>query len=248
MPMHPLAREFASVAEVYEHGRPDYPPPVAETLTAELGLTPGDPVLDLAAGTGKLTRALVAAGLDVSAVEPLAPLRAILTASVGAARVHDGLAEEIPFPDDAFAAITVADAFHWFEPRAALAEMGRVLRPGGGLALISTLPDWSSAPWGHELGTLLTETRTEHPYFDDAPWEQTLAAAEGWSAPRRVTVTTSQPATPERIVDYVRSMSWVAAAPERERARMIARVRDMVATGTPDTIAVHAVMWLSAHD
>src|SRR4051812_25304913 len=91
MALHPLAEEFAGVADVYERGRPGYPQPVGETLMSELGLAPGDPVLDLAAGTGKLTRALVAAGLAVTAVEPLAPLRDLLE-NVGPERTLEGVA------------------------------------------------------------------------------------------------------------------------------------------------------------
>lgn len=235
MPLHPLAEEFAAVAELYERGRPGYPPPVVETLMAELGLEPGAAVLDLAAGTGKLTRALVAAGLDVQAVEPLAALRTILAAAVGGERVRDGLAEAIPFADEAFAALTVSDAFHWFDPAPALAEMRRVLAPGGALALISTVPELPEA-----VGRLVADARTPHPYFDGPPWQDTLAAAPGWSGPRRVSVVTRQ-RVPLR--DYVGSMSWVAARAPREREGLVSQIPD----DAPE-IAVHAVMWLSARD
>lgn len=248
MPLHPLAREFAGLAEVYERGRPEYPPAVLERIMAELSLAAGAPVLDLAAGTGKLTRALVAAGLDVTAVEPLDPLRAVLAGAVGPDRVHDGVAERIPLADATFAAVTVADAFHWFEPAPALAEIRRVLRPGGGLALISTIPRWRDAAWGEELEDLLTAQRTEHPYFDGAPWPDTISAAPGWAAPRSVTVTTHQPLGPARIADYVRSMSWVAALADPARDALLARIATLVATGTPDTLPVDAVMWLSGRD
>jgi ubiquinone/menaquinone biosynthesis C-methylase UbiE len=134
VPLHPLATNFASVADVYERGRPDYPPAAIGALAAELQLAPGARVLDLAAGTGKLTRALLAAGLDVVAVEPQGPLRETLIASVGSERVFEGLAEEIPLADASVDAVTVADAIHWFDPGPALTEMRRVLRPGGGLA------------------------------------------------------------------------------------------------------------------
>src|SRR3954471_9486220 len=200
MALHPLAEQFAALAQVYERGRPGYSPAVVGALGAELGLAPGARILDLAAGTGKLTRALLAGGFDVVAVEPLESLRAILTGLVGAERVHDGVAEAIPLPDASVAAITVADAFHWFDQAPALEEMRRVLVPGGGLALLTTIADFGGVPWGHELGTLITETRTEHPYFDGTPWQETLTTTQGWAAPRLLRVTAPQPISPEQLV------------------------------------------------
>lgn len=119
------------MADAYERGRPDYPPAVPGAIGAELGVAPGGRVLDLAAGTGKLTRTLLAAGYDVVAVEPQAPLRAIVAAAIGADRVHDGVAEAIPLADESVAAVTVADAFHWFDRAAALAETAASCSPAG---------------------------------------------------------------------------------------------------------------------
>jgi SAM-dependent methyltransferase len=233
MPLHPLAEHFAAVADVYERGRPDYAPAVVEALAGELGLGRGDRLLDLAAGTGKLTRALIAGGLEVEAVEPQESLRAVLTGLVGAERVHDGLAEAIPFPDGTFAAITVADAFHWFDQQPALAEMGRVLRPGGGLALISMIPELP-----HAAGQAISDARTPHPFFDGTPWTETLAATPGWAAPRQVTVTARQRLP---LHDYVRSMSWVAGAEPAARDALLAQVPDEA----PE-LAIHAILTLSA--
>src|SRR5581483_1556062 len=218
MELHPLAEQFASVADVYERGRPEYAPAVIGALAAELAVGPGDPVLDLAAGTGKLTRALVAFGFEVVAVEPQGPLRAKLAERVGPQRVREGVAEEIPLPDGTMAAVTVADAFHWFDRERALRETRRVLRPGGGLAVISTVPDWSGASWSHELGSLVADTRPQHPHFDGPPWQEAVRGAGGWQEPREVRVTTAQPADPERIVDHLASMSWIAGMPDGERA------------------------------
>ncbi len=235
------------MADVYERGRPNYPPAVVDALTAELGIGPGARVLDLAAGTGKLTWALAAAGLDVVAVEPQSELRDVLAASIGGERVLDGLAEAIPLPDGSVAAVTVADGFHWFDQAAALREIRRVLAPGGGLAVIFTVPDFRVASWLPEVGSLLQARRPEHPGFDGPPWTDAVRAAGGWSEPHQVEVTTDQPASPERAVDYFASASWVAALPERERAELLGHVRELVDAGeTPGEIPVHTSIGVTA--
>jgi SAM-dependent methyltransferase len=246
MALHPLAEQFASVADAYERGRPEYAPAVIGALAAELGLGPGDPVLDLAAGTGKLTRALLAFGLDVVAVEPQGSLRDKLAERVGSERVREGVAEAIPLPDGSVAAVTAADAFHWFDRDRALTEIRRVLRPGGALAVISTVPDWSGASWSHELGSLVAGTRPHHPHFDGPPWQDAVRAAGAWGEPREVRVTTNLPADPERIVDHLASMSWIAGMPDGERAETVGRIRELVLSGeTPQQLPLHVVIGLA---
>jgi SAM-dependent methyltransferase len=246
MSLHPLAERFASVAGAYERGRPGYGSAVTDALAAELRLAPGARVLDLAAGTGKLTRALLAAGLDVIAVEPHAALREVLAEHVGAERVLDGRAEQIPLAERTVAAVTVADAFHWFDPVAALAEICRVLVPGGGLAVLASVPDWRGASWAHELGSLMFARRPEHPHFDGPPWQDAVRAAGGWSEPRELRVSAAHPIRPAQIVDYVASMSWVAAMSEQEQAELLARVTALVEAGeTPAEMPVHVVLGLS---
>lgn len=244
--MHPLAQRFASVAAEYERGRPDYAPGVVGALAAELGLQPGAAVLDLAAGTGKLSRTLVACGFDVVAVEPLPSLRELLGERIGSERVHAGVAEQIPLPDSSMAAVTVADAFHWFDREAAVREIARVLVDGGGLAVLSTVPDWSGASWAHELGTLVSQSRPHHPHFDGPPWHQSIAGRPGWSEAWEVRITTDQPTSPDRIVDHLSSISWIAAMPEDERAATVARIRELVTSGeTPAVMPLHAVVGLA---
>ncbi len=247
MALHPLAAQFASAADAYERGRPEYAPAVVGALAAELRLAPGAPVLDLAAGTGKLSRALLAAGLDVVAVEPQPALRERLAGAIGADRVREGVAEAIPLADGSVAAVTVADGFHWFDSGRALPEIRRVLVQGGGLAVLTSLPDWSGASWAHELGTLIESGRPEHPFFDGPPWQDAARSAGGWGEPWEIRVSGSQPADPGRIVDYVASMSWVAGLPDDERARMLAEVAALVEGGeTPAELTVHVVVGLTA--
>jgi SAM-dependent methyltransferase len=246
MALHPLAESFADVAGTYERGRPEYAPAVVGAITAELGLSRGAPVLDLAAGTGKLTRALLDGHLDVVAVEPQPSMREILAASIGQERVHDGVAEEIPLADASVAAVTVADAFHWFEHAAALGEIRRVLRAGGGLAVLSTLPDWGGASWSHEVGSVMAALRPEHPHFDGPRWQDSLEAAGTWSPPREIRVTTYQSADPDRLLDYIASISWLAALPPDERSETLAQIGAIVRAGdTPAELPFHVVICLA---
>src|SRR3954468_12871644 len=159
--LHPLAQQFAGVADAYDRGRPGYPAEAVTIAAREFELHARDRVMDLGAGTGKLTATLVAAGLDVVAVEPLAEMRARLPA----VEVVAATAEDLPFADGSLAAAFSADAFHWFDPDAAAAELHRVLRPHGGVALMWHLPGWSSEPpkWVLNLGKLLDGLRTDHP-------------------------------------------------------------------------------------
>jgi SAM-dependent methyltransferase len=213
---------------------------VIGATAAELGIGPGDRVLDLAAGTGKLTTALVSYGFEVVAVEPLGPLRRVLADKVGPDRVCQGVAEQIPLDDGAMAAVMIADAFHWFDRPRALQEIRRVLAPGGGLALFNTVPDWSGASWAHELGTVVASARPEHPHFDGQPWQESVREAGGFGQPWELRVTTHVPADPERVLAHMASMSWIAGLPESQRTQVLGQMRAAVADGeTPDRFPMH---------
>jgi SAM-dependent methyltransferase len=245
--LHPLAQQFATVTAEYERGRPEYPPAAIGALAAELSIPPGAPVLDLAAGTGRLTTALLAQGFDVLAVEPTEAMRERLAARIGSERVRDGLAEAIPADAGSVDAVTVGDAFHWFDKPTALEEIRRVLRPGGGLAILNTVPDWSGASWADELGKLVAASRPDHPHFDGPPWHEAVGAAPGWTTPREIRVTVSRPADPERVVDHMASISWVAGMPEDQRAELLGRLRELTTTGTtPAEFPLHVVIGLAS--
>ena len=163
---------FGRGAATYERGRPSYPADAIDVLVRELGIGPDRDVLDLAAGTGKLTRLLVPTGARLVAVEPVAAMADQLRTAVPGVEVHDGTAEAIPLPDGSVDAVVVGQAFHWFDAPVALAEIARVLRPGGGLGLIWNERD-SSVPWVAELtarsaGTSATGGRV--PYTLEEDW------------------------------------------------------------------------------
>jgi len=143
-----LGRTFGRVAEAYDRLRPDFAPEAVDHVIAKLRLAADATVLDLAAGTGKLTRALRERIADVVAVEPDDAMRAYVG---GDARC--GLAEAMPVEDASVDAVFVGDAFIWFDVERALAEIRRVLRPRGGLALLWR--DW----YGREEPPLSEEVR-----------------------------------------------------------------------------------------
>jgi SAM-dependent methyltransferase len=229
--VHPLAAHFGNVVDEYDHGRPEFPPAAVGAITAEFGLQPGARILDLAAGTGKLTRPLLAAGYDVVAVEPSAEFRERLTGAIGSERVLDGVAEQIPLADRSVDAVTVSDALHWFAMEAAFAEIHRVLRGNdgvGGLAVIFVGQDWRPAAWGEDLAELVTELRPEHPLFDGPPWQQVLRSSPGWGELRELSVRAPAPASLEQILAYLCSFSFVAQMTPTERAGVAARGAEVI--------------------
>lgn len=163
--VHRHATSFDEVAEAYERGRPSFPPPLVDHVVEVLDLCPGRRVLDLAAGTGKLTRLLVGTGADVVAVEPSAGMRDAFTDLLPAVAVLDGTAEAIPLEDASIDAVTVAQAWHWFDPPAAFAELDRVLRPDGRAALV-----WNVRDLDDPLEAAATDVLA--PYRDGTPgWD-----------------------------------------------------------------------------
>ncbi|HEX8854347.1 MAG TPA: class I SAM-dependent methyltransferase [Thermoleophilaceae bacterium] len=127
------AQGFSASADSYQEARPSWPPEAIDAAFAHWGLDPASAhVVDVAAGTGRLTAVLAARCPHVIAVEPLAEMRAHITA----AEALEGTAEQLPLEDASADAIFVAEAFHWFDQPAALAEFARVLKPRGGLALL----------------------------------------------------------------------------------------------------------------
>jgi ubiquinone/menaquinone biosynthesis C-methylase UbiE len=130
------AQSFGRAAAEYDRVRPEYPPGAIDLAAARLGLGSESDVLDLAAGTGKLTRPLTERFARVTAVEPDPEMLAVLRQVTGCYLALEGRAEAIPLPDDSVDAVFVGQAFHWFATAAALGEIARVLRPRGGLALI----------------------------------------------------------------------------------------------------------------
>lgn len=214
------AASFTHAGAEYAAVRPPYPPAAVDAL-----VPPGAvDVLDLAAGTGKLTASLVARGLHVLAVEPAEGMRAQLVAALPQVEVHGGTAEAIDLPDACVDAVTVAQAWHWFDEPAAAAEVARVLRPGGTLGVVWNDRD-EDVPWVREYDELLHEdagpqlARETHPTPGDAYGEVV-----------RTLVRWEHVLTPEDLVRLAATRSYAIVLPPAQREALLGRVRELVTT------------------
>jgi ubiquinone/menaquinone biosynthesis C-methylase UbiE len=221
------ARGFQAGAAAYETARPGYPDEAVAALATELGVAAGTRVCDLAAGTGKLTRRLVELGASVVAVEPVAAMRAQLAGAVPGIEAVDGTAEAIPLPDASVDVVTVAQAFHWFDAPAALAEIARVLKPAGGLALFWNERDDATA-WVDEMSRIISWHERTVSRYQHVDWAEIVAASERFTPLQEHSVRWEQPMTREVLADRVRSISYIAVMPSSERERLASEVTALV--------------------
>jgi SAM-dependent methyltransferase len=212
---------FARSAAAYERGRPGYPPAAVDFLAARLRLGPGRTVVDLAAGTGKLTRPLLATGAEVIAVEPVAEMRAALPAGAYAV---DGTAEAMPLTTASADAVVVAQAFHWFDGDAALAEIHRVLRPGGALALV-----WNrrrmEEPLNQAIEELIAPHRDRPSAFHSGAWRAAFERTKLFGPLEERAFANEQSLDADGLADRIASISFIAALDEKERTKVLRAVR-----------------------
>ncbi len=223
------AQGFSRGAADYEAARPGYPPGVIRLLVEEFQIDPSSHLLDLAAGTGKLTRALLPTGADVVAVEPIPEMREQLESTVPQADVLEGTAEAIPLDDGAVDAVVVGQAFHWFQPQEALDEIHRVLRPGGGLALVYNVRDRSVA-WVSALYEVIDRYRGHLPHGSKGRWREVLEGDERFLALRQEEFDHQQEISPEEVERQIASISYVSVLPDKEREAALAEVRHILET------------------
>lgn len=241
--VHPAAEGFGGVAAVYERARPGFPAAAVTWLVDRIAPAPSDVVVDLAAGTGKFTLPLVteirarSEATHVVAVEPVAGMRARLRSAAPAVPVLAATAERLPLAEGSAAAVTVAQAFHWFETEPAMRGLARVIRPGGVLALVWNARD-RSVGWIDRIWTAMDRIEHDAPWRDHRdgtarasgrPWtEDGLLDGGPWAAFDRADFVHVQALTPEGVVDRVHSVSHVAALPDPERAAVLDEVRTVL--------------------
>ncbi len=224
---HPSARSFELVADVYERARPQYPAEAVAWIVGELDLREGRTVLDLGAGTGKLTRALVETGARVIAVEPGEAMLGELRRVLPDVEALLGGAEAIPLGDDSVDAVTVGQAFHWFRHDEAVPELHRVLRPGGAVALV-----WNSRDQARPLQRTISELIKPFIPAGRPPVGHSANALEQsdlFGPVEKRTFPFVQRLDADGVADRIASVSFVAAAPADVRAELDRKLREAVA-------------------
>lgn len=237
------ARGFGAQAQAYDRARPSYPPDAVRWLTDVLGIRSGRKIIDLAAGTGKLTELIAGQGADLAAVEPVSAMSAELRRKLPGVPVVAGVAEALPFAAGSIDAVTVAQAFHWFDANRAMAELGRVLHPGGRLGLIWNARD-RSVEWVNLVWSVMDRVERMAPWRDhgdgrggpaDQRWTyHALAGHGGWSPFTEATFHHVQQASHADVVNRIRSVSHVAALPPDRQAAVLAEIR-LILSEHPDT-------------
>jgi SAM-dependent methyltransferase len=226
--VHRAAAEgFANTADDYERTRPSYPAEAVEHLVRLLDLRPGRTLVDVAAGTGKLTRLLVPSGVAITAVEPVAEMRAILAARVPTALVLDGTAEDLPVQHAD--AVTVAQAFHWFDGPAALASFFRVLPPDGGLAVVYNQRDDAPA-WLREVNAITRPLRHQVPQREDGNWTSAFAGSRLFTELETVEFDNPHELPIHDVIGRFRSLSFVGALPQAQQQEVLDRIAALLAS------------------
>ncbi len=212
-----MSLSFGSAVGAYERGRPSYPPEAIDWLLPAAARR----VLDLGAGTGKLTTRLVERGLDVVAVDPIPEMLDVLRAALPQTVALLGTAEEIPLDDNSVDAVLVAQAWHWVDPARAIPEVARVLRPGGRLGLVWNTRD-ERLGWVRELGEIIGR--------DGDPVRDRVTLPEPFTTGQRHQVEWTNYLTPQALIDLVASRSYCITSPAQVRTKTLDRVRQLLAT------------------
>jgi SAM-dependent methyltransferase len=215
------AASFGAVATAYDRARPSYPDEAVDWLLPAGARR----VLDLGAGTGKLTRGLRDRGLEVIAVEPSAGMREQLARVLPDVTILDGPAEQIPVADHAVDAVLVAQAWHWVDKARAVPEAARVLVPGGRLGLLWNIRD-ERVGWVAELGRILRGPNYSHSDQDSAD----PSVGPPFGPVERFDLEWSRRTSADEIIDLVSSRSYIITMAPPERSAVLDRVRHLLGT------------------
>lgn len=223
----------------YDELRPTYAPEAVGWVAERARLGPGSLVVDLAAGTGQLSRRFVRLGLRVVAVEPAANMRAVLATNLTDVTAVPGTAEAIPLDDGAADAVVVGNAFHHFDAGAAFAEIRRVLRLGGALTLFWARTDRHADGLRmgiREIDELVERERRSSPIVEAyRAWYEPPEHVEGFTTLERRSFPTTRMMPSARLADLYATSSDIASLPEPQRGRLLQRIGEL-ATHLPETL------------
>jgi SAM-dependent methyltransferase len=247
------ARGFQASSDAYERGRPEYPEAAIACLAEATALSRARVVADLGAGTGKLTRLLPSwCPGRVIAVEPVEGMRRNFAELQPGIEIVAGTAEELPLADGSVDAVVAAQAFHWFSGERALAEIRRVLRPGGRLGLIWNVRD-ESIDWVDELTRIIDPHEGGAPRYRSGLWREAFVPGSGFSPLEQAEFRHVHAAPPEAIVDRIASISFIASLEGSRREAVLGEVRQLLsnhpATHGRSTVALSYrtdVYWCSS--
>ncbi|WP_100811454.1 MULTISPECIES: class I SAM-dependent methyltransferase [unclassified Microbacterium] len=209
-----MSTSFGRAAATYEAGRPEYPAEAVEWMLEPVESRTPLEVADVGAGTGKLTRAVLATGAEVVAIDPDPAMLEQLRAGLSEVRTVEGTAERMPLPDASVDAVVLGQAWHWVDPGAGSTEIGRVLRPGGVLGLIWNIRD-EGVPWVARLTEIMHGSNAEQLIADGGP--RVAAPFAGLERRERAW---SRRMSRETLLEMVRSRSYVITAEPADRARI----------------------------
>ncbi|WP_028615927.1 class I SAM-dependent methyltransferase [Pseudomonas canadensis] len=228
--VHTSAQQgFSTQAVTYAQGRPDYPRQLTGWLADTLHIDALSSVIDLGAGTGKFTRLLSTLAPTLIAVEPVAAMGAQLTKLLPDVRLVNGTAESIPLPAASADAVVCAQAFHWFSTEAALAEIHRVLKPGGRLGLVWNVRD-ESVDWVAAITDIITPYEGDTPRFHTGRWREAFTG-KYFSEPEMTCFPYSHVGSPQEVImDRFLSVSFIAALPEASKAVVTAQLQALIDT------------------
>jgi SAM-dependent methyltransferase len=247
-----LAGSFGAVADAYERGRPRYEPHVIATIGEAIG---GRRVLDVGAGTGRLSAPLLQAGYDIVAVEPLDAMRAILAGHIGAGRALAGRAEALPLDDASVDGAVCSDAWHWFDGELAAGELARVVRPGGRVVVCTSRPRWAAGEgpgWWLDLGAVHAALpKGDHPVLsrtDGAPRPPDgLADHPAFAGMVRRDEPFVHRTDREGIVAHWASMSFVATLPSGQHEDLLRELDALLTRRGVERVEIpyRAELWIA---
>ncbi|MDH0749848.1 methyltransferase domain-containing protein [Pseudomonas sp. GD03842] len=221
---------FSTQAATYTQGRPDYPDELGHWLRHTLGIDDQRSVVDLGAGTGKFTRLLEPLTECLIAVEPVEAMRREFARGLPRIAVIDGTAQSLPLADGSVDALVCAQAFHWFADDTALAEIHRVLVPGGRLGLVWNVRD-ESVDWVAEITRIITPYEGDTPRFHTGQWRRPFQDSHCFGQPELTCFNYHHSGSAETVImNRFLSVSFIAALPEAEKAEVTAQLRELIQT------------------